>query len=220
MQPGEEKSQAQCSVHGDDCPHAEKLRECQTELMALQSFVRLDELTGLFNYRHFMHSIEAEFERVRRSGQTLSLIMMDVDHFKAFNDRWGHEGGNIALREVSRIVHSTVRRTDIPCRYGGEEFAILLPDTPLAAAISLAERLRSNIADMALNIDGKAIHISASFGVDCFSVSDNVDVTRFVAKTDAFLYEAKQAGRNCVKHAPARLETSVSNEERNLLLSD
>ncbi len=220
VQPSEDKSQAQCAVHGSNSPFAEKLVRCQEELMALQSYVRLDELTGLFNYRHFMHSIEAEFERVRRSGLVLSLIILDVDDFKDFNDRWGHEVGNLALKELARTVQSTVRRADIPCRYGGEEFAILLPDTPLPAAVGLAERLRGNIHSIVLDIDGEKVSISASFGVDCFTASDNIDVTRFIANTDAFLYSAKEAGRNCVRHASSLLETSVSNEERDLLLGD
>ncbi len=214
----ESMGEERCPVHGDDCPFAEKLLKCQEEFLALQSFVRLDELTGLFNYRHFMHSIAVEFERVRRSGLVLSLIMMDVDHFKSFNDLWGHESGNTALRELARTVQATVRRADIPCRYGGEEFTILLPHTPLSAAVNLAERLRTNIENMTLNISGEKVKMTASFGVDCFTENDTIDASHFIARADAYLYSAKQSGRNCVRHAPTRDETSVSNEERDLLL--
>ncbi len=216
--PSKGELEQHCSVHGDHCPFAEELHKCQEELVALHAFVRMDELTGLFNYRHFVHSLDVEMERVRRSGLSLSLIMMDVDHFKEFNDRWGHESGNIALKQLARTVQATVRRSDIPCRYGGEEFAILLPDTVITDAVRLAERLRSNISEISLTIEGEQISLSASFGVDAFSENENLDATRFIARADSYLYAAKEAGRNCVRHAPSRLETHVSNEERDLLL--
>lgn len=212
--------QEHCGVHGADCTFAEKLMQCQQELKALEAFVRMDELTGLFNYRHFLHSLDAEMERVQRSGLSLSLIMLDVDYFKKFNDRWGHEAGNVALRELAQTVQGTLRRTDVPCRYGGEEFAILLPDTSIVAAVNLAERLRRNIADIRLTIAGEQVQITASFGVDCFTEHEIIDATGFVARTDALLYSAKEAGRNCVRHAPSPIESHVSSEERDLLLGD
>lgn len=209
-----------CAAHGDACPFSEKLSQCQVELATLQEFVRLDELTGLFNYRHFLHSIESELDRVRRSGLGLSLMMLDIDYFKKFNDRWGHEAGNVALKALGRAVQTTVRRTDIPCRYGGEEFAIILPDTPLVDAVNLAERLRSNIEALRITVGGEAVSITASFGVDTFAANDVADASGFVARVDALLYEAKKAGRNCVRHAPFRTETHVSNEERDLLFAE
>lgn len=208
-----------CAVHGETCPFSMELTQCQVEIAVLQEFVRLDELTGLFNYRHFLHSIESEVDRVRRSGLGLSLMMLDIDHFKKFNDRWGHEAGNVALKALGRAVQTTVRRTDIPCRYGGEEFAVILPDTPLIDAVNLAERLRSNIEALRITVGDDAVSITVSFGVDAFTANEMVDASSFVSRVDAFLYEAKEAGRNCVRHAPSRSETHVSNEERDLLFS-
>lgn len=89
------------------------------EVANLQAMVRTDELTGLFNYRHFQESLGLEMERARRSGQTMSLIMLDLDHFKLVNDSWGHEFGNIVLARVSKLLLETVRRVDIACRFGG-----------------------------------------------------------------------------------------------------
>lgn len=209
-----------CSLYAEGCAYALDLKSVKEELAGLNALVSTDELTGLFNFRHFQRSIDLEMERTRRSGHSMSLIMMDLDHFKSFNDRWGHECGNLTLQHVSRIIQSTLRRLDIACRYGGEEFAIILPDTSLHAAINLAQRLRLNIHDSPLMLEDQSVMVTASLGVDVFTPSDNDDVSRFVARTDAWLYEAKNAGRNCVHHAVDREETHVSKEERDFLLGN
>lgn len=209
-----------CSLFVDGCSYARDLKIAKEEIIGLNALVNTDDLTGLFNYRHFQRSIDLEMERTRRSGNTMALIIMDLDHFKKFNDRWGHESGNIALQHVSRIIQNTLRKLDIACRYGGEEFAIILPDTNLHAAINLAQRLRLNIQDSPLLQEGKSVTITASFGVDVFALSDKDDVSCFVARADAWLYSAKQAGRNRVHHAREREETHVSKEERDFLLGD
>ena len=208
-----------CAVHNEFCPFSEELSRCRLELATLQELVRLDELTGLFNYRHFLYSIEAVLDRVRRSGLSLSLIMLDIDHFKKLNDCWGHEAGNVALKALGRAVQATVRRTDIPCRYGGEEFAIILPDTSLTAAINLAEHIRTIIEALSITVNESAVSVTASFGVGTFTANEMVDATGFVTGVDTLLYDAKRAGRNCVRHAPNRLETHVSNEERDFLFA-
>lgn len=217
---GSEVLRVPCSDNGESCPFVLELTAVKEELVGLNALVRTDELTGLFNFRHFQHSIDLEMERTRRSGHAMSLLMFDLDHFKKLNDRWGHECGNFILKQVSRIIEKTLRRLDIPCRYGGEEFAIILPDTSLHAAIKLAERLRLNIQDSALMFGQETVQVTTSIGVDVFTENDNDDVVRFVARTDAWLYAAKQAGRNRVHHAPDREETHVSKEERDFLLND
>ena len=209
-----------CSLFADGCSYARDLKSVKEELLGLNALVSTDELTGLFNFRHFQRAIDLEMERTRRSGHGMSLIMMDIDHFKSFNDRWGHENGNLVLKHVSRIIQNTLRRLDIACRYGGEEFAIILPDTTLHAAINLAQRLRLAVADSPLLLEDQSVAVTASLGVDVFTPTDNDDVTRFVSRTDSWLYEAKSEGRNCVHHAADREETHVSKEERDLLLSN
>lgn len=211
---------ATCSLFANGCSYARDLKIAKEEIIGLNALVSTDELTGLFNYRQFLRSIDLEMERTCRSGNAMALIMMDLDHFKRFNDHWGHECGNITLQHVSRIIQNTLRRLDIACRYGGEEFAIILPDTNLHAAINLAQRLRLNIQDSPLLIENQSVTITASFGVDVFTLSDNGDSSRFVARTDAWLYAAKQAGRNRVHHASEREVTHVSKEERDFLLGN
>lgn len=209
-----------CSANAETCPFVEELKVAKEELKGLHALVLTDELTGLYNFRHFQQSIDLEMERTRRSGHPMSLLMVDLDYFKKLNDQRGHECGNHTLKHVSRIIENALRRLDIPCRYGGEEFAIILPDTNLHSAIKLAKRLRKNIQDSGFEFNHKAVKVTASIGVDVFSPNDMDDVPRFIARTDTFLYAAKQAGRNCVHHGADRIETHVSKEERDFLLSD
>ena len=209
-----------CPVHGDSCPFADEVVKLRQEVQALNTMVRVDELTGLYNYRHFLQSMDLEMERSRRSGHPVSLILLDIDHFKSFNDHWGHEVGNIALAHVARIISNSLRRLDIPCRYGGEEFAIILPDTSLHAAIKLAERLRVRLVGSPLQVEDQSVVVTASFGVDCLGSLEQIDAGAFVARVDTWLYQAKDTGRNCVRHAPDREETHVSKDERDLLLGD
>lgn len=203
---------------GGACPHMAELATLRSELENLRTLVHTDALTGLFNYRHFAQALDLEMERARRTGKSVALLMMDLDHFKSFNDTWGHEFGNKTLVHVARLIQTTVRRLDIPCRYGGEEFAVILPDTTLHAAISLAERLRAIIADTALYSDDTEVHVTASVGVDVYAAGDRDDVERFVRRTDAWLLQAKASGRNRVCHPTERPATHVSPDERNLLL--
>lgn len=214
-----ESAQLACG-NSAQCPYALELAAAKQELLVLNTLVRTDELTGLFNFRHFQHSIDLEMERTRRSGHSMALLMVDLDHFKLFNDRWGHEVGNLALQHVSRIIKKSLRRLDVPCRFGGEEFAIILPDTNLHAAIKLAQRLRLNIQESMVCVEDEAIKVTASIGVDVFTANDRDDISGFIARTDAWLYESKNSGRNCVCHPEDREPTHVSKEEREFLLGD
>jgi diguanylate cyclase (GGDEF)-like protein len=203
---------------GGACSHMGELEKLRSELETLRTLVHTDALTGLFNYRHFTQALDLEMERARRSGKSVALLMMDLDHFKSFNDTWGHEFGNKTLVHVARLIQTTVRRLDIPCRYGGEEFAVILPDTTLHAAITLAERLRAIIAETPLYSDDTEVHVTCSAGVDVHVAGDRDDVESFVRRTDAWLLQAKASGRNRVCHPAERPATHVSTDERDLLL--
>jgi diguanylate cyclase (GGDEF)-like protein len=157
-----------------------------------------DGLTNLFN-RHFLEiALERELQRSVRSGAPLALLMLDVDHFKAFNDLFGHEAGDLVLRELAGCLQSAVRVEDIVCRYGGEEFVILLPEITQERAMETAERLRQRVLTMRLEYRGESLRqISISVGLATYPdlASDAVDLLRMA---DRALYQAKRAGRNQV----------------------
>ncbi len=195
-----------------------ELVRLRSELESLRALVHTDELTGLFNYRHFAQALDLEMERSRRSGKSMALLMIDLDHFKRFNDTWGHEAGNMALRHVARLIQNTVRRLDIPCRYGGEEFAIILPDTSLHAACVLAERLRTVVTGTPVHWEGNTLALSCSIGVDVHTAADRDDASGFVRRADAWLLQAKTQGRNRVCHPVESPATHVESDERDMLL--
>lgn len=202
-----------------DCSHLTEIRKLREEVNQLQALVRTDELTGLFNFRYFSHAIELEMERTRRSGQPTSLIMFDLDYFKDINDDYGHEAGNTVLTHVADIVRKTLRRLDIPCRYGGEEFTIILPDTSLTDGILLANRLRVIIEASTIVYEGKELKVTASFGVDRYGTGDPRTDKEFIEKVDGFLYRAKDEGRNRVCHVTeADQSYGVSNDEKDALM--
>jgi diguanylate cyclase (GGDEF)-like protein len=188
-----------CPVGKTDCNLITRLEKNQDEIAALKSQVSIDELTGLYNYRYFSESLDNEMERTRRTYQTTCLIMLDLDHFKAVNDNYGHEAGNQVLRITASHIKSNLRKLDYACRYGGEEFAIILPNTRLIKAVEVAERLRERQASEAIVIDEEhSIRVTASLGVGVFSGREFWNRDQFIAYTDRFLYEAKNTGRNRV----------------------
>ena len=157
----------------------------------------VDALTRLFNRRRLQSDLEKECKSSRRYGRALSFCMIDVDHFKDFNDREGHRRGDEVLEEVARVITAGIRTSDTAYRYGGEEFALLLRDTPVEAAMSLCERLRVRIAARFATGPDVA-RITASFGVASFS-DDHHGPAALVEHADRALYEAKRTGRNrCV----------------------
>jgi diguanylate cyclase (GGDEF)-like protein len=161
-----------------------------------------DELTGLFNVRQFHSRLEGEIERAERFATPLSLVMLDIDKFKLVNDNHGHQQGDRVLVEVARVLRRLSRDVDLPARYGGEELAVVLPQTDLAGAEQQAERMRTAIEAMQIpRLDGGGLlPITASFGVASFP-GEGVDKTELVAAADAALYRAKRAGRNRVERA-------------------
>jgi diguanylate cyclase (GGDEF)-like protein len=161
-----------------------------------------DELTGLYNVRQFHERLDSELERADRFGTPLSLVMLDIDKFKSVNDTHGHQQGDRVLVEVARVMRRLSRDVDLPARYGGEEMAVVLPQTDLAGAEQLAERMRVAIESMTIQrLDGGGLlPITASFGVASFP-TEAMDKTALVAAADAALYRAKRGGRNRVERA-------------------
>lgn len=163
-----------------------------------------DELTGLFNVRQFHSRLDGEIDRAERFGTPLSLVMLDIDKFKSVNDTYGHQQGDRVLVEVARVLRRLSRDVDLPARYGGEEMAVVLPQTDLAGAELSAERMRAALEAMQIHrLDGGGLlPITASFGVASFP-SQAADKTALIAAADAALYRAKRGGRNRVERAEA-----------------
>jgi diguanylate cyclase (GGDEF)-like protein len=159
-----------------------------------------DGLTGCFNRTHGIEMTETELRRARRSRSPISIIMFDLDHFKGINDREGHLCGDLVLATVGRRMKEVLRGSDIRCRYGGEEFLVVLPETPLEGARHVAELLRKEIADNPIAWNDAEFTISASFGVTT-ALASELDTPIVIARADSALYLAKSEGRNCVRVA-------------------
>lgn len=164
---------------------------------ALEELARVDALTGLFNRRCLLERLEAELSRIKRYGGPLSVLMIDVDHFKAVNDTYGHPVGDRVLAGVAHDLAASLRRTDVAGRVGGEEFCVLLPGTPLAGAAQVAERLRMTISRRTFEVDSTSLHVTCSIGAAGLEGggSSPEDV---LGRADKALYEAKHGGRNRV----------------------
>ena len=164
----------------------------------LRRQAHIDYLTGVHNRRHFMERAEQELSRAHRYGSPLSMLMLDIDHFKQINDRYGHKVGDIVLKAVADLCHATFRDVDILGRLGGEEFAVLLPETDQHFAVDAAERLRETITNARIPLaEGLPVTFSVSIGVSSLSSpDDNIDVLLSLA--DKALYAAKESGRNRV----------------------
>jgi diguanylate cyclase (GGDEF)-like protein len=156
-----------------------------------------DGLTGLYNRTHALEAIGAELRRARRTRAPLSLIMLDLDHFKQINDRHGHLAGDAVLATVGARMRDALRGSDLKCRYGGEEFLVLLPDTPLEGAQRVAETLRRTLADRPFFWKNERLQVTASFGVTV-AVPAETDPQGLVGRADQAMYKAKRQGRNCV----------------------
>jgi len=206
-----------CPVGETDCGIISEVAELRQNLAELSSLVRTDTLTGIANYRYFLQALEQEIERTQRSGQPTSLIMIDIDFFKKINDQWGHEVGNQALIHLSRLLQQIVRKLDIPCRYGGEEFAVILPDTHLAACLPVAERIRQGIEKSPLTVAGQPLPMTVSLGISTYTDKQKTTMEELVAQADQYLYQAKESGRNCICHAQLTSVDIVTTEEKQAL---
>lgn len=164
-----------------------------------EALSQLDPLTGLFNRRHFFTIAERELERNFRHHHSMAIIMMDIDHFKSVNDTHGHGVGDLVLQEVGEKIRNTIRRLDTPCRYGGEEFVILLPETDSVAAVMIGGRLQKVIEDTIVETEKGPVFITISIGIATLSEEDHAEIDMLIEQADKALYEAKKAGRNQVK---------------------
>jgi diguanylate cyclase (GGDEF)-like protein/PAS domain S-box-containing protein len=158
----------------------------------LRRLSQTDALTGLYNRRFLDQSLKTEFHRARRTGTELSVIMFDVDHFKRFNDTHGHDQGDRVLRSVAEALRAALRKYDLPCRYGGEEFLAILPNTGGPGAFAVAERLRKDIVE--LSVDG--LKVTISLGVATFPDLAVTGPEELVERADQALYQSKEQGRN------------------------
>jgi diguanylate cyclase (GGDEF)-like protein len=155
-----------------------------------------DELTNAYNRRYFIQSLEEEIERGNRGNSKFSLIMLDIDHFKEINDALGHNVGDLVLKKCTEeVFQNRIRRIDKLARWGGEEFVILLPETTVTNALTLADDLRESLSNIEVEDVGK---ITASFGVVEFSPGDTAKT--IIQKADQMMYKAKEDGRNCVRY--------------------
>ncbi len=175
----------------------EELETANTKLYHLSC---TDALTGVFNRRHFDSTLEAEVSRFLRYRTPLSLILVDVDHFKSVNDRFGHTVGDNVLREIAMVLKTVVRKADVVARYGGEELAVILGNTGESGAVILAERLRVAVEQLEHRTqDGRVFHTTASFGLSSLESQEaKVTCESFLTRTDEALYTSKKNGRNRV----------------------
>jgi diguanylate cyclase (GGDEF)-like protein len=210
-----------CPVGETRCRVIDELITVREKVSELTEQAHTDTLTGLANYRYFCRILDNEMERTQRTGQPTAMIIIDLDFFKKVNDTYGHEVGNQALIQTSRILKDGVRKLDVPCRYGGEEFTVVLPSTNLLTGLQVAERLRKMIEATPLFADNQEIKLTASMGVNTHTRSDNKDTREaFIARTDELLYQAKESGRNKVCagiQTDLQPKTIVTSDEKDAL---
>jgi diguanylate cyclase (GGDEF)-like protein len=169
------------------------------EKARLFNLATIDGLTGLVVHRHFQAKMEEEFRRAKRYGKHLSYLMTDIDHFKKFNDTWGHQIGDMVLREVAKCVRASVRDTDVAARYGGEEFAVILPETELEGALQFAERLRQKVEEARFAGPKGDLKVTVSVGVSSIPTHQVETALEMIKLADDALYIAKDNGRNRVE---------------------
>ena len=169
------------------------IRNCRL-FREVQSQAHTDALTKLGNYRAFHETLRSEMHRATRYGRPLGLIMLDVDSFKELNDQFGHQAGDFALSELGHAVRTSIRREDLGARYGGDEIAIVLPETKANGCLMVVQRLMAAVRSHDFTFEGKKIPVSISVGVATFK--PEMSINEFVGAADAALYKAKQGGRN------------------------
>ncbi|MEN9317391.1 MAG: hypothetical protein RIS35_3784 [Pseudomonadota bacterium] len=183
----------------------ERVAEVERLSEELAVLANRDPLTDLYNRRHFQDSIAREIARCRRASQPMSLVLLDIDHFKSINDRFGHATGDEVIRRLGALLRETVRQEDFACRIGGEEFALLMPTMPGDVALKRAEAFRERFAALRVDTDGGPIGITLSAGVATFP-ADGDSPDTLMREADRALYAAKRAGRNAVVAAGTAVE--------------
>jgi diguanylate cyclase (GGDEF)-like protein len=177
---------------------ANDLREVNQELEQLSV---TDPLTGLYNRRYFSQLMESEVALSVRNDETISIVLLDIDHFKSVNERYGYNGGDVVIRDVARIVADRTRRSDVACRYGGDEFFILCRRATIANAVAIADDLHDALAEKSFRIDGHELQVGVSIGVATIpGVRAIASAAEFFQCADEALRHCKQQGRNGVVH--------------------
>jgi two-component system, cell cycle response regulator len=178
---------------------ARRLAERARQAEVYEQLAHTDGLTELYNYRFFQQRLSVELNRAQRFNRLVSLIMLDVDHFKAYNDIHGHPAGDLALRAFGRLLRRFSRSYDVVARYGGDEFVIILPETSTGIALEVAERIRTCVetATLAGDPQGASSHLTASLGIANFP-EDATRQSELIRKADLALYHAKTCGGNYV----------------------
>jgi len=170
--------------------------EVQTEI--LSRLAAYDELTGVYNRRSLFHALENEVSRSGRYGRDLSVLLLDIDHFKSVNDEYGHSSGDVVLRAVAQRAFESLRSCDTLCRYGGEEFCAILPETNATGGVRAAERVRMAVERAPFLVNEKSLSMSVSIGIAAWKGSRGANVPDLLVAADRALYVAKNAGRNRV----------------------
>ncbi|MDP5144422.1 GGDEF domain-containing protein [Rheinheimera baltica] len=168
-------------------------QQLQHSMAQLELANRTDGLTGVFNRRHWQHELGQEIQRAKRYQHPLSLLLFDLDKFKRLNDQYGHQGGDAVLIELSGIIAALLRDTDVLGRYGGEEFGVILPETDMAGALLVANRICAAAAGHQMLFNGHYINATVSIGVSSFS---GQTIDELIQQSDIALYNAKRQGRN------------------------
>lgn len=161
----------------------------------------IDGLTRLYVHRFFDLNLKSEIKRAERFKLNFSLLMMDIDHFKTFNDEYGHQGGDVVLQGVSSLIKNSIRSVDIAARYGGEEISVILPETDIAGALNIAEKIRSGIEKSVFHHDGNDMKVTISIGASQWTPARPLTAEAMVKEADKALYRAKNNGRNRVESA-------------------
>jgi diguanylate cyclase (GGDEF)-like protein len=190
----------------------DNLKRSNRLLLTLSS---TDPLTGLYNRRMLMQTLEKEFDRHKRAQKNLALLMIDIDHFKAVNDSYGHLNGDRILVDLAKLLKGYLRPYDIATRFGGEEFALVLPDTTSTGAHDVAERLRKAVEELKFSGDLRTTKITISVGIACYPSPEAADIDQLLNAADKALYQAKAGGRNQVIHitpAPATTTDRSTND--------
>jgi diguanylate cyclase (GGDEF)-like protein len=173
-------------------------RELKRKNKLLGDLANIDGLTEIYNHRYFQNSLDKEISRAMRNETEISLLLIDIDFFKKFNDTYGHQAGDFILKEFSKVLKQEIRKYDTLARYGGEEFTVILPDTSSTEALIVAEKLRAVIDAYIFEDSQIDYHVTASFGVSTARpvTDDNFSKSNFISESDAALYKAKEDGRN------------------------
>ena len=175
-----------------------KFAAIAVENSRLYLMATLDRMTRLYIHHYFQERLKKELKRSERTGSPVTVIMTDIDHFKNFNDTYGHQQGDIVLKETAQIIKDAVRTTDLPARYGGEEFVVILPDTDLDAAIPIAKRIRELVEQREYPGQKDVLHVTISLGVAQYNPKIDNNKNDLIERADSAMYKAKQTGRNKV----------------------